>query len=98
MSTPLYSSRLYAQNPVFEIIVHEESVKVCTTGMSSAQNPLYAASCVVDISIFLSLTNKFLMPGKFSTLRCTFFLCTPAQIDAPCRLEAHCARNKKCVL
>ena len=30
LSTPLYPSRLYAQNPVFEI-VHQESVKVCFT-------------------------------------------------------------------
>ena len=31
-STPLYSSRLCAENPVFEN-VHQESVKVCTTKM-----------------------------------------------------------------
>ena len=48
-NTPMYSSRLYAKNTVFEI-VHEESVKVyhliytCTTGIFSrtpyAQNPV----------------------------------------------------------
>ena len=41
MSTPLYSSRLCAENPVFEIV--QESVKVYTTRMSSrtlhAQHP-----------------------------------------------------------
>ena len=38
MSTPLYSSRLHAENPVFEIV--QESAKVCTKGMSS--RTLYA--------------------------------------------------------
>ena len=94
-STPLYSSRLYAQNPVFEI-VHQESVKVCTTGMLGTT--LYAQHPVSRI--FPSLPGsrlRCLSPGKFSTLQCTFFLYSPAQIDAACRLEAHYARNKKCL-
>ena len=50
-STPLYSSRPYAQNPVLEI-VNQESVKICTTGMSI--RTLYAQH-YVSIRIFTSL-------------------------------------------
>ena len=50
----MYSSRLYAQNPVFEI-VHEESVKVYHLHMYNGniqQNSPYAKSCVTkDIPI-----------------------------------------------
>ena len=55
-STPLYSSvnRLYAQNPVFEI-VHDESVKVCLHMYNGnvQQGPLCVESCVTkEFSIF----------------------------------------------
>ena len=41
LSTPLYSSRFYAQNPVFEI-AHRESVKVSHT--SNCEKPVYSCS------------------------------------------------------
>ena len=51
MSTPMYSSRLYAINPVFEI-VHEESVMVYHLHIMYnriiPQNPLGAESCVTE--------------------------------------------------
>ena len=38
----------------------------------------------------------FLSPGKSSTAQTVHrFLYTPAQVHAPCRFEAHYARNKK---
>ena len=46
----MYSSRLYAKNPVFEI-VHEESVKVYHLHMYSGniqQNSLCVESCVTE--------------------------------------------------
>ena len=45
--TPLYSSRLYAQNPVFAVI-HDESVKVYLYMYNGnvQQNPLCVESCV----------------------------------------------------
>ena len=51
-STPLHSSRLYAQNSVFEI-VHQESVKVYLAhtymyNRNVQQTPLCAASCVTE--------------------------------------------------
>ena len=70
-STPLYSSRLCAENPGFEIV--QESVKVCTTEMSS--RTLYAQH-PVSLRIFhLSpvLAYVFLSPGKSSTVQCTVF-------------------------
>ena len=48
--TPMYSSRLYAKNPVFEI-VHEESVKVYHLHMYNRnirQNSLCVESCVTE--------------------------------------------------
>ena len=59
-STPLYSSvnRLYAQNPVFEI-VHDESVKVYLHKMYNGnvqQNPLCVESCA---------TKEFSIPSRF---------------------------------
>ena len=63
--------RLWAENPVFEIVL--ESVKVCTTGMSS--RTLYAQH-PVPLRIFPSPPGsrlRFLSPGKFSTLQCTVF-------------------------
>ena len=60
-STPLYSSinRLYAQNPVFEIVC-DESVKVYLHIMhngNAQQNPLCVESCV---------TKKFSISPRFS--------------------------------
>ena len=58
-STPMYSSRLYAINPVFEII-HEESVKVYDLHMYNGniqQNSLCVESCV---------TEKFHTSPRFS--------------------------------
>ena len=62
-STPLYSSStLCAENPVFEIV--QESVKVCTTGMSS--RTLYAQH-PVSLRIFPSLPGprlRFFIAGQ----------------------------------
>ena len=55
----MYSSRLYAKNPAFEI-VHEESVKVYYLHMYNGniqQNPLCAESCV---------TKEFPISPRFS--------------------------------
>ena len=71
----MYSSTWYtlcAENPGFEIV--QESVKVCTTGMSS--RTLYAQHTV-------SLAYVFLSRGKSSTVQCTVFSYTPAEVDAP---------------
>ena len=83
---------------MFEIV--QESVKVCTTGMSSrtlhAQHP-------VSLRIFRSLPCfclRFFIAGQIQHLTVHSFLYTSAQIDAPFRLEAHYVRNiklKKCV-
>ena len=60
-NTPMYSSRLYAKNTVFEI-VHEESVKVyhliytCTTGIFS--RPPYAQNPVCHSRNFTSLPGS----------------------------------------
>ena len=59
-SIPLYSSRLYAQNPAFEI-VHDESVKVCLHMMYNGnvqQNPLCVELCV---------TTEFSISPRFSS-------------------------------
>ena len=56
----MYGGRLYAKNPVFQI-VHEESVKVYHLHMYNRniqQNPLCAESCV---------TEEFPIPSRFST-------------------------------
>ena len=60
------------------------------------QNPLSAASCVTeDIPISPRFSPTFFYrranPAPYSAP----FSYTPAQVDAPCRLEAHYARNKK---
>ena len=71
----LYNSRLYAQNPVFEI-VHQESVKVYLHMYKKnvQQNSLCAAFCVTkDIPILTGSRQRFLSPGKFSTMQCTVF-------------------------
>ena len=50
VDAPMYSSRLYAKNPVFEI-VHEESVKVYHLHMYNGniqQNSLCVESCVTE--------------------------------------------------
>ena len=44
----MYSGRLYAQNPVFEI-VHEESVKVCST------QHVFVESSIGSMSVFVQL-------------------------------------------
>ena len=62
---------LCAENPGFEIV--KESVKVCTTGMSSrllyAQHP--ASLRIFHLSPVLAYV--FLSPGKSSTVQCTVF-------------------------
>ena len=62
---------LCAENPGFEIV--QESVKVCTTGMSS--RTLYAQHPVLLRIFHLSpvLAYVFLSPGKSSTVQCTVF-------------------------
>ena len=90
---------LCAGNPGFEIV--RESVKVCTTGMSS--RTLYAQHSV-SLRIFPSIPGsrlRFFIAGQIQHRTMHRFLYTPAQVDAPCRLEAHYARNKqlkKCVI
>ena len=66
-STPLYSciNGLYAQNPVFEIIVREESVKVYLHMYSGnvQQNPLCVEVCFTkEYSIFPSSRQRCLIP------------------------------------
>ena len=61
----MYSSRLYAKNPVFEI-VHEENVKVYHLHIYNGnihQNPLRAEPCV---------TKEFPISPRFSV---AFFHC-----------------------
>ena len=73
----MYGSRLYAKNPVFEI-VHEESVKVYHLHMyngNNQQNPLCAESGVTKefpISPRPSPTF-FLSLGRSSTVQCEVF-------------------------
>ena len=60
------------------------------------QNSFCAASCVTkDVLIFPRFSPTFFYrranPAPYSAP----FLYTPAQVDAPCRLEAHYACNKK---
>ena len=72
-STPLYSSiyRLYAQNPVFEI-VHDESVKVYLhiyNNGNAQQNPLCVESCVTkEFSIFPRFSPTIFDPDANSVL------------------------------
>ena len=71
-STPLYSSinRLYAQNPVFEI-VREESVKVYLHMYNGnvQQNPLCVGSCVTkEFSIFPRFSPIMFHPDANSVL------------------------------
>ena len=79
----------------------QESVKVCTTGMSSRN--LYAQH-PVSLRIFLSLPGsrlRFFIAGQIQHPTVHSFLNTPVQIGALCRLEAHYVRDiklKKCVI
>ena len=98
-STPLYSSinRLYAQNPVFEI-VHDESVKVCLHMYNGniQQNPLCVKSCV---------SKEFSIPPRFSptildpdanSLLLRAHLCTAADSNMrrkPC--VRNCSRERE---
>ena len=71
-STPLYSiiNRLYAQNPVFEI-VHDESVKVYLHMYNGnvQQNPLCVESCVSkEFSISPRLSPTIFDPDANSVL------------------------------
>ena len=80
-STPLYSSRLYAQNPVFEI-VHEESVKVCLSTRvlyngNVQQNPLCAASCATIKDIYISpLFSPLILSRDANSVLLRAQLCT----------------------
>ena len=59
------------------------------------QNPLCAASCVTkDIPIPPRFSRTFFNSRANPAPYSAPFLYTPAQVDAPCRLEAHYARNK----
>ena len=86
---------------MFEFEILQESVKICTTGMSS--RTLYAQH-PVSLRIFLSLLGsrlRFFIAGQIQHPTVHSFWYTPAQTDAPCRLEAHYVRNiklKKCVI
>ena len=60
------------------------------------QNPLCAVSCATKgIPISPQFPPTFLIAGQIQHRTVHSFLYTPAQVDAPCRLEAHYARNKK---
>ena len=60
------------------------------------QSPLCAASCVTKgIPISPRFSPTFFIAGQIQHRTVHNFLYTPAQVDAPCRLEAHYARNKK---
>ena len=91
--TAVYSMR---RNPVFEIV--QESVKVCTTGMSSrtlyAQHPL-------SLRIFRSLPGsrlRFSSPGKSSTLQCTVFDTLQPKLMHPADYYVRNIKLKKCVI
>ena len=75
-STPLYSSinKLYAQNPVFEI-VREESVKVYlhVHNGNVHQNPICVESCVTKTPVFMvtkTCTKILIFSTRFS---CQYF-------------------------
>ena len=62
------------------------------------QNPLCAASCVTTVMIFPSLPGsrlRFFIAGQIQHRTVRRFLYTPAQVDAPYRLEALYALNEK---
>ena len=72
-NTPLYSSginRLYAQNPVFEI-VHDESVKAYLHMYNGnvQQNPLCVEICVRNFPSLLGSRQWFLIPMQ---IQCSY--------------------------
>ena len=69
---------LCEENPGFEIV--QESVKKGMHNGNVQQNPLCAASC---FHLSPVLAYVFLSRGKSSTVQCTVFFYTPAQVDAP---------------
>ena len=78
-------------------IGHQQTVKVylCTTRMFN--RTLYAQHPVSQ-RVFLSLPGSHLrlfIAREIQHTTLHSFLKTPAQIDAPCRLEAYYARKKK---
>ena len=84
---------------MFETV--QESEQVCTTGMYS--RTLYAQH-PVSPRIFRSLPGsrlRFFIAGQIQHPTVHIFLYTPAQIDAPCRLEPYYVLNiklKTCVI
>ena len=97
-STPFYSiiNRLYAQNPVFEI-VREESVKVYLHMHNGnvQQNPPCVESCVTkEISISPQLSPTMFDPDANSVLL-RAHLCTA--VDSMCRKACvrNCSRERK---
>ena len=91
-STPLYRSRLYAQKTLGSKLFKR---KVCTAGMSSR---ILCAQHPVSLRIFPVLPGsrlRFFIAGQIQHRTVHRCLYTPAQVDAPCRLEADYARNKK---
>ena len=54
LSTPLYSSRLYAQNPVFEI-ARQESVKVYDTYSCEKQSMIDGCNCAARVTAYSSI-------------------------------------------
>ena len=96
-STPLYSSinRLYAQNPVFEI-VHDESVKVCLHMYNGniQQNPLCVKSCVSkEFSISPRFSPTILDPDANSLLL-RAHLCTAADSMRRKPCVRNCSRER----
>ena len=59
------------------------------------QNPLCAASYVTKDMALPDSRLRFFIAGQIQHRTVHRFLYTPAQVDAPCRLETHYARNKK---
>ena len=97
-STPLYSSinRLYAQNPVFEI-VHEESVKVYLHMYNGnvQQNPLCVESCVTkELSISRLFSPTIFDPDANSVLL-RAHLCTAEDSMRRKPWVRNCSRQRK---
>ena len=91
-STPLYSSinRLYAQNPVFEI-VHDESVKVYLHMYSGnvQQNPLCVESCASKEFFISSWLSPTIFDSDANSVLLRAHICTA--VDSMRRKP--CVRN-----
>ena len=75
----MYSSRLYAQNPVFEIVHHEESVRVYYTHV-------VVKNSIGSMSVFVLLVS----PNVQQYIRCTYFASIMHEALSLCSLGIPC--------